>query len=135
MKTNKNVKVWVYDPKPHKVPKDMAATIESYAKILIAELKPKYVKDKKPKHDFNYIADIYFKWHGNRFYLCSKYNCPPPRAISPSFESKFARLEYIGDGQFQLFFMRYTGQWIKLEEGITLKEAFEVIRKAPYFTP
>ncbi len=132
----KKMKCWVYDPKPKEVIPELKLKIERKAQDLIdSELKKKHLNGKPKNNDFNYIADIYFKWIGNRFYLCSKYNCPSPNAISPSFESKFARLEYIGGNKFQLFFMRHTGQWIKLYEDISLEEAFKAIRENPWFTP
>lgn len=95
----------------------------------------KHIPKKKPKEDYNSIADIYFKWIQNRFYLCSKYNCPSPNALSASFESKFARLEYIREDTFQLFFMRHTGEWIKLYQDISLEQAFKALKKDPWFTP
>src|SRR3989338_3694756 len=105
------MKGWFYSPKPKEVPEKLKLEIELKAKNLIeCELK-RYIKGRNQNSDYNYIADIYYKWVGRRFYLCSKYNCPSQRAISPSFESKFARLEYIGNNEFQLFFMRHTGQW------------------------
>src|SRR3989344_2169468 len=130
-----SIKGWFYNPKPKDVPEEIKEEIESRSKNLIVELKKEHIKGKNPKNDYNYIVDIYFKWIGNRFYLCSKYNCPSPRAISPSFESKFARIEYIGNNKFQLFFMRHTGQWIKLHQDISLEKAFKAIREEPYFRP
>ena len=130
------MKGWFYSPKPKEVPEKLKLEIELKAKTLIeSELKKKHIKGKQKNNDWNYIADIYYKWVGSRFYLCSKYNCPSPQALSPSFESKFARLEYIDDSKFQLFFMRHTGQWIKLHEDISLEKAFKALREDPWFTP
>lgn len=127
---------WIYNPKPRDVPQKLKLEIEAKARNLIdSELKKKHIKGKNPDNDYNYIVDIYYKWIGKRFYLCSKYNCPSPNAISPSFESKFARLEYISDNKFQLFFMRHTGEWIKLYPDISLEKAFNAIKEEPYFAP
>ena len=130
------MKSWFYNPKPKSVPEELKLKIELKAKNLIElELKKKYIKGKNPNNDYNYIADIYYKWIGYRFYLCSKYNCPSPNAISPSFESKFARLKFIGNDKFQLFFMRYTGEWINLHQDVSFEKAFKAIKEEPYFTP
>ncbi len=130
------MKNWYYGSKPMSIPDELKKEIELKSKNLIEdELKKKHIKRKNPNNDYNYIVDIYYRWIGKRFYLCSKYNCPSPRAISPSFESKFARLEYTGNNKFQLFFIRHTGEWINLYQDISLEEAFEAIRKDPYFTP
>lgn len=129
------MKGWFYNPKAKGAPEELKLKIGLKAKNMIdSELKKKHIKG-KPKNSDNYIADIYCKWVGNRFYFCSKYNCPSPRAILPSFESRFARLEHIGNNKFQLFFMRHTGKWIKLYEDISLGEAFKAIREDPWFTP
>lgn len=130
------MKGWFYNPKLKEVSEELKAKIELKAKDLIdLKLKKEHIKKRNPHNDFNYITEIYYKWVGKRFYLCSKYACPSPRAISPSFESKFVRLEHIGDNKFQLFFMRHTGQWINLHQGISLEKAFKSISEDPYFTP
>ena len=126
---------WFYNPQPVTIPENLKEKLESKAKNIMDELKKEYIKEKNPNNDYNYVVDIYCKWIGKRFYFCSRYNCPSRRAISPSFESKFARIECIGDNRFQLFFMRHTGQWIKLYHDISLEKTFEAIRKNPWFRP
>ena len=79
-------------------------------------LKPEYVKPVPDQLTLNHLIDIYTKWYRNYFYFCSKYKCPPQR-ISSSFESKFARMEYLGNNTFELTYMRHTGQWWQLETG------------------
>ena len=130
---------WVYDPKPKKVPEELKMEIEAKADKIIAKLKNEHIKKPPKKPKFNYITSIYYKWIGKRFYFCSKYNCPPD-AISPSFESRFARLEYIGNRfdkgyKFQLFFMRHTGQWIMFLQDKSLDECLKSIEKDPWFVP
>lgn len=72
--------------------------------------KPQYIERIPEEQIFNHIVDIYTKWHGNYFYFCVKYQCPPNSSPS-SFEYKFVRLEYLGDDKFQYSYMRHTGQW------------------------
>lgn len=130
------MKVWMYCPKPQTLPEKLKHGIEMRARRLIdSDLKEKHIIKKKPKNDNNYIVDIYYKWIGKRFYLCAKYLCPHPRALFPSFESRFARLEYHGDNKFQLSFMRYTGSWVTLYQDISLEKSFKAIKEEPYFTP
>jgi hypothetical protein len=59
-------------------------------------LKPKYIAPPPHEGDSNYLVDIYTKWYRSYLYLCAKYACPGPNALAPFFESKFARLEFIG---------------------------------------
>ncbi len=135
----KQPKTWVYSPpKPAKptVPKAVKAEVEAKAREFIdAELKPKHVKPPPKNARFNYLADITCKWHGSYFYVVGVFACPGPNAISPSFESKLARLLYLGPDRFNLAFQRHTGQWIELYEGLSLQECLETIRDDPWFIP
>src|SRR5262245_20021239 len=72
-------------------------------------LKPKHVQPPPKGHELNYITDITSKWLGSKCYFISVYACPVSNAISPSFETKFARMDYVGNGKFNLAFMRHTG--------------------------
>ena len=91
----------------------LKAEVETKAKDLIDNvLKPKHVLPPPDEAQFNYITDIGAKWYRNYFYFFSIYACPGPNALSPTFESKFARMEPLGDGKFALYFMRYTGEWV-----------------------
>ncbi|MDB5307849.1 MAG: hypothetical protein JWO38_2051 [Gemmataceae bacterium] len=63
------------------------------------------------------------------------YACPGPNAISPSFETNFARLEHIGGGRFDLAFLRHTGRWWPLLSGATLDECLNSVRDDPWFQP
>ena len=79
--------------------------------------------------------DIFTKWYRNYFYFCAKYHNPGPNAISPFFETKFARMEYVAEDQFNLSYMRHTGQWWELFSGLSLNECIETIEDMPHFTP
>ena len=98
-------------------------------------LKPNYIKPPPEDERFNYLVDIYTKWYRNYFYFCSTYNSPGPYAISPSFEDKFARLEYVGPDRYNLFYMRYTGQWWELYQDFSLEDCFNAIEEEPHFQP
>ena len=134
----KSKKMWVYSPpKPPKpkVPESVKAEVEKKAIELVEfTLKPKI--EPPPKDEcFNYLVDIYTKWHRNYLYFCSKYCSPDPNAISPHFETRFARLEYTGEDRFILSYMRHTGKWWELYEGLTLDECLKAIRDEPHFMP
>src|SRR5208283_2131906 len=82
------------------------AEVETKGKDLIDNvLKPKHVLPPPVEAQFNYIIDIGAKWYRNYFYFFSIYACPGPNALYPTFESKFARMEPLGGGQFALYFM------------------------------
>jgi hypothetical protein len=69
------------------------------------------------------------------FYFVSTYACPGPNALSPTFEAKFARLEHVGHGLFNLSFMRHTGKWVELFTDQTLDECLKSIQEDPWFVP
>ena len=88
------------------VPDSTKRVLQEKADELIENvLKPEHIKPPPTNNDFNYLVDIYSKWYRNYFYFCAKYNCPAPNAISPSFEMKFARMEYVGNEKFNLSYM------------------------------
>ena len=130
---------WVYSPKAVKVPEKLKAEIDKKLGEWIAILKKKYIKEIPKILDRNYVIDIYGEWIQNRFYLCSKYKCQNGY-IYTEFENKFARLEYTGKrfsdkDNFQLFFMRYTGEWIKVLEDKSLNKCIEEIKTSHWFVP
>jgi hypothetical protein len=130
---------WVYSPKEAarpKVPERLKVEVQSRAQTLIDEvLKPMHIKPPGKDEQWNYLVDIFCKWRGSFFYFCSTYHCPGPNAITPSFESRFARLEYIGNNTFALAYMRYTGQWWEVFPELTLEQALETIGRGEIFSP
>ncbi len=116
------------------IPDNVKALIEERADQLIeSELKSQHVKPKPSDKKFDYIVDIYSKWHRHYFYFCAKYRCPAPNRISEFFEHKFARLEYSGNDSFNLSYMRHAGQWWELYRGMSPKECLEAIHQEPHF--
>ena len=76
----KRQKMWIHKPprqaKP-KVPNTIKLDVDAKARELVdTVLKPEHVKPPSGDEHFNYIIDIYSKWHGNYFYFCTKYACP-----------------------------------------------------------
>jgi len=119
-----------------KIADSMKAEIKLKADSLIENvLKQKHIEPPPENNDFNYIVDIFSKWYRGYFYFCSKYNCPSPNAISPSFNSNFARLEYAGQNKFNLAYMRHTGQWFEIGFDLSLDECLDEIQNGPHFIP
>jgi hypothetical protein len=114
----------------------LKAEVESKASDLIARvLKPKHVEQTKEDKSFNYITDIGAKWYRHYFYFFSTYACPDPDAVSPTFEEKFARMEYKGDNQFALCFMRHTGEWVGAFDPLSVDDCMQAIQEDPWFVP
>jgi hypothetical protein len=129
-------KVWTFCPQ--KAPKrsvleDVKLEVETKAKELVGSfLKPEYIKSPPKDLLFNYIVDIYTKWYRSSFYFCATYACPSPHAIAPSFETKFARMEYAGDGLFNLSYMRNTRKWFEIFQGLSVDECLAIIKAYPH---
>ena len=83
--------MWLYSPpkrpKP-KVPDDVKAAITEQAEHLLAEWRPRHIKPPPPGYQFNYVVELYGTWFRSYFYLCAKYACPGPTALSPFFEAR-----------------------------------------------
>jgi len=60
---------------------------------------------------------------------------PEPNALSPSFETKFTRMEYIADNRFNLAYMRHNEQWFEVFQDISMDECLKSIEENPVFTP
>ena len=132
-------KMWVYSPPKPPAPKIPARTkIEVQEKanqFIETELQPKHIQPPPKDNDFNYIVDLYSKWYRHYFYFCAKYRSPGPNALSPFFEIKFARLEYVGDDRFHLSFMRHTDEWVQLYPNMSLDECLAAVKDDPWFIP
>jgi hypothetical protein len=118
------------------LPASLKAQVEAKAADLIENvLKPKHVLPPPKDSRSNYIIDIGAKWYRNYFYFFSTYACPSPNALSPTFESKFARMEYLGYARFALSFMRHTGEWVGLYDALSVEECLKAIEDDPWFVP
>ena len=132
-------KAWVFSPE-RKRKSSLPGTLKDEVDVKAGELiegvlKPRHVKPPPEGSQFNFITDITTKWIGSTCYFISIYACPGPNAIAPTFEEKFARMEYGGDAKFTLSFMRHTGKWVGLFAGISVDECMKAIRDDPWFQP
>ena len=130
--------MWVYSPHMPKgslLPEDVKREVALRAQRIVDEWKPKHIKKPPKNYRFNYITDLYTKWHRQFFYFCATYTCPSPDALSPTFESCFTRIEYVGKNRFNLAYMRHTGKWWTTEFELTPEACFETIRANGFYHP
>lgn len=132
-------KQWIYQPaKPllPALPARLKADVQAQAQRLIDdEFGPQHIKPPPADARLNYIVAISGKWWRHYFYFSATYCVPGPDALAPSFEAKFARMEYAGGDRFHLAFMRHTGEWIEVYEDRTLAESLAAIKDDPFFFP
>ena len=132
----KQRKAWMFDTAKSALPSTIKDEVNIKAKELIDKvLKPKHIQPPPQGHQFNFITDITTKWIGSTCYFISIYACPGPNAIAPTFEEKFARMEYVGDSKFALSFMRHTGKWVALFNGLSVNDCMKAIQDDPWFMP
>jgi hypothetical protein len=119
------------------VPDGLKAEVYSKSRTLIEEhLNPIHIKPQPKNPEFNYLIELYYSPVGTRaIYFCAIYSCPHPEAITPTFESRFARMGYEGDGKFNLAYMRHTGQWNVIHYDLSVDECITAIRDEPHFLP
>ena len=124
-KKTKNVTLSEYDKRE----------IEIFFQPIIENFKIEYIK-KNPNKEFNYLIDIYSKWHGSNFYFCEKYKSESKNRIADEFEVKFLRLKLIEKNVFELSYFRHTGQWQTVVPfGMNRKDCIEMILSNPVFHP
>ena len=137
-KKKKSPKTWML-PTPSQrtakapLPERIKADVDAKATKLVERLKPKYVQPPPKKPRFNYIIDVWTKWIGGTLYFGTTYACPGPNVISPSFESKFARMEHVGGGRFALSYMRHTEKWFRLFPSLTADECLDAVENDCHF--
>jgi hypothetical protein len=122
------------------VPAAMKTELELKAQQLIAQhLKPNIIKpppeDPQFNYLFNYLTDIWTKWYRSYFYFCGTFASPGPYALSPTFEDRFVCMGDVGNDNFSLAYMRYTGQWIELYPELSIDACLDLVRDDPLFFP
>jgi len=132
----KQGKSWVFGTPRRTLPGTVKDEVDTKATDLIETvLKPKHIQPPPKGYQLIYIVGIETKWLGSKCYFISVYRSPRPHAKSSTFETKFARMEYVGNAKFNLSFMRHTGQWAEVYTGISVDECLKVIQDDPWFQP
>jgi hypothetical protein len=128
--------VWVQDGIPPKcrLSKCQKATLKANADRFVQDCyKATFIRPPPKEARFNYIVDFFTKWHGVYLQFIARYACPGPKAISPFFETAFARLGYFRNDAWSLWARRHNDQWIVLGHQLTMDECFEQMRGNPWF--
>jgi hypothetical protein len=130
--------MWVYDPKSKpgtKPPDELKQEVSKKAEAILDEWRQLYIKPVPKNYKWNYLIQLHGRWRGNYFTFGGTYACPHPDAISPTFDTGFARLEYLGQSKFNLAYFRHTGKWWQTEQAISLASALKMIREVGIYHP
>ncbi len=130
MAKKKPRKVWVYSPTATKIQKE---NISKQFEPIVEELKKNLTPLPEPQK-YNHCVDIFSKWRGNYFYIMQKYKVGE-NGIKDFFDAGIARLEFYGEGKFNLSYFRHTGKWepLFMYNDITFETAREAILSDPMF--
>src|SRR5438046_8885752 len=108
----KEINPWAMYPRKTStstLPESLKMEVTTKANELIeTELKPKNIQPPPENPQFNYIVNIYGKWYQQAFYFCADYRVAGPNPIEPSFEVKFARMQYAENNRCHLSYIRQT---------------------------
>ena len=108
--------------------------IRALCQPLVEQFKKEYISQ-NPDKQFNYLIDVYTRWHGNYLYFCEKLKSSGPNSIGGEFEIKFVRLEYTGKDSFNFSYLRHTGQWFLVDTDLSLKDCLKMMVENPVFQP
>lgn len=89
-------------------------------------LKPRFLPDIKPT-EWNHVIDIRGAWAGGRYRFMQRYRSGMEHNRGEEFDAPFARIDRMGRDQFDIYWMRHTGQWWRLHSGVTLTEALRIL--------
>ncbi len=130
--------VWGYAPdRQHKptIPDSLKQELRTKGNDLVERvLMPRYITAPPADTDFNYPIEIWTKWHGSFFYFGSTWASPGPNRTAPTFEVRFARLEYAGERKFNLAYFRHTEKWHTIFADLTVDECLKLIGDGGPFT-
>ncbi len=128
--------VWMQDgiPPKCKLSKWQKAALKATADTFVQDYyKATFIRPPRAEARFNYIVDFSTKWHGAYLQFIARYACPGSNAISPFFETAFARLGYFRENAWSLWARRHNDQWMVLGHQMTMEECFEQMRSNPWF--
>jgi hypothetical protein len=136
----KQQKGWVYSPSKTKSNLAVPAAFKDEIKrrgdeLIESTIAPTHLEPPPDDPQFNYIEQIGCYWRGRYFYFVATYRVAGPNAISPTFESKFARMEYQGNSTFNLAFQRFNDQWVEIGRAVSADDCFGSIGSDPLFHP
>jgi hypothetical protein len=101
------------------------AEITAACERLIAATKARYLPEIRPNR-VAYAVDMRGRWRGEAYTFAVRFRSAHPDAIETEYDAPYARLDHMG-GRFGVQWMRHTGRWWPLRDGLTLEEAIEYI--------
>jgi len=89
-------------------------------------LRPRFLPEIRPT-PFNYPIDIHGDWRAGRYRFMQRWRSGHEQNAGAEFDAPFTRIDRMGPDQFDIYWMRHTGQWWPLYHGLTLDAALRTI--------
>ena len=97
-------------------------------------LKPRFLPAIKPT-PFNYPIDIHGDWRAGRYRFITRYRSGHEDNAGTEFDAPFMRLDHMAPDRFDVFWMRHTGQWWPLRNGLSLAASLQAILDSELLYP
>lgn len=121
-------RIWVQGLTPDRKAEATAA----YAR-LVAGMKARWLPATRP--DGSPVpVDILGRWRGEACAFAVRFRDDAPTSVAKHFDIPFARMQHF-DGRYGVDWMRHTGRWWRLRDGMTLVEAIGYIADEPALRP
>ena len=132
----KRQKIWMKAP-PRPVrpdPAEQQAIIAACEAFIATVLKPRFLPEVRPSA-FNYPIDIRGEWRAGRYRFIQRYRSGMEHNSGEEFDAPFVRLDHMGPDQFDIYWMRHTGQWWPVHKGMTLAASLRMMEDNPILHP
>ena len=126
--TGKKHKVWAVGAvRPAKATEaEKQEIIGACEAFICGVLKPRFLPEIRPTK-WNYVVDIHGVWAAGRYRFIQRYRSGMADNTGEEFDAPFARINRMGPDNFDIYWMRHTGQWWRLHTGVTLAEALHIL--------
>jgi len=130
---------WVWAPKPPRpvLPDagERRAIITACEALIRDVLRPAHVPEEITPTGFNYLVDITGAYAGGRYRFIRRYRSGFEDNLGREFDDPFARIDRMGRDNFDVHWMRHTGQWWPLHHGLPLAGALQAVVTDGVFQP
>ncbi|WP_176597227.1 hypothetical protein [Sphingobium sp. 15-1] len=122
------LRVWAKAPSRPIPPDDVEkrAIMEACESFISDVLKPRFLPAIKPT-EWNYVIDIRGAYAAGRYRFMQRYRSGMVHNRGEEFDAPFARIDRMGPDNFDIQWMRHTGQWWRLHSGVTFARALHLL--------
>ncbi|MGD0764050.1 MAG: hypothetical protein ABR929_12835 [Roseiarcus sp.] len=111
--------------------REIVAACEAFIRDV---LKPRFLPEIRPT-EWNYVVNIHGAWAAGRYRFMQRYRSGMEDNRSEEFDAPFARIDRVGRDRFDIDWMRHTGKWWRLHQGVTLAEALRILETDGHLHP